>query len=96
MPVLQAEHGLTFLEQQVVGTRNVRNPAGFDWFFGGLNFQIEHHLVPDCPGSRLRELNAITRPLCAGAELPYREESIGQALASVTRHVRRIARECAR
>jgi fatty acid desaturase len=93
MPAFETGHGLTYIEQQVVGTRNVRNPAIFDWFFGGLNFQIEHHLVPDCPGSRLRKLQAITRPSCALSELPYREESFGQALASITRHVHQIARE---
>ncbi len=96
MPALQAGHGLSFLEQQVIGTRNIRNPAALDWLFGGLNFQIEHHLVPDCPGQRLRELQAIARPLCVGVGLPYQEETVGRALASITRHVHRIARECGR
>ena len=91
MPVLQAGHGRSIAEQQVVGSRNVRCLPVFDWFFGGLNFQIEHHLVPDCPGARLRELRAITRPLCAEAALPYREEGLLQALRSVTRHVRDLA-----
>jgi fatty acid desaturase len=93
MPVIQAEHSLSFVEQQVVGSRNVLCRAGLDWFFGGLNYQIEHHLVPDCSGRRLRELRAIVRPLCVEAALPYREEGFRQALASVTRHVREIARE---
>jgi len=92
MPVVQAEHGLTFVEQQVVGSRNVRCPASLDWFFGGLNYQIEHHLVPDCPGPRLRELSEFVRPLCEEATLRYREEGFGEALVSVTRHVREIAR----
>jgi fatty acid desaturase len=92
MPVIQAEHGLTFVEQQVIGSRNVRCPASLDWFFGGLNYQIEHHLVPDCPGPRLRELSEFVRPLCEEAKLPYREEGFGEALVSVTRHVREIAR----
>jgi fatty acid desaturase len=92
MPVVPAEHDLSFVEQQVVGSRNVRCPARLDWFFGGLNYQIEHHLVPDCPGPRLRELSEFVRPLCEGATLRYREEGFGEALASVTRHVREIAR----
>jgi len=92
MPAIQAEHGLTFVEQQVVGSRNVRCPAILDWLFGGLNYQIEHYLVPDCPGPRLRELSEFVRPLLEGATLPCREEGFGEALASVTRHVREIAR----
>ena len=92
MPVIQAGHGLSFAEQQVIGSRNVRCAPGFDWFFGGLNFQIEHHLAPDCPSPHLRELRAIAQPLCLDAGLPYREEGFRQALASVTRHVRDIGR----
>ena len=96
MPVVQAEHGLSFVEQQVVGSRNVRCRASIDWFFGGMNFQIEHHLVPDCPGPRLRELRAIARPVCLEAGLPYQEEGFREALASITRHVRDIARQFGR
>jgi fatty acid desaturase len=92
MPVIQAEHGLSFFEQQVTGSRNVRCSPCVDWFFGGMNYQIEHHLVPGCPGPRLRELQTIARPLCHEAGLPYREEGLGEAIASITRHVRDIAR----
>ncbi len=96
MPVIQAGHGLSFVQQQVTGSRNVRCRAGFDWLFGGLNFQIEHHLAPDCPGPHLRELRAIAHPLCVNAGLPYREEGFRQALVSVTRHVRDIAQQFGR
>ncbi len=96
MPVIQAGHDLVFAEQQVIGSRNVCCRAGFDWLFGGLNFQIEHHLAPDCPGPHLRELRAIAHPLCVDAGLPYREEEFRQALASVTRHVRDIAQRFGR
>ena len=96
MPVIQAGHDLVFAEQQVIGSRNVRCRAGLDWLFGGLNFQIEHHLAPDCPGPNLRELRAIAHPLCVGAGLPYREEGFRQALLSVTRHVRDIAQRFGR
>ena len=90
-PIQQFEQ---WLEQAVkVGLEDptVRCRAGLDWFFGGLNFQIEHHLVPDCPAPHLRELRAIVHPLCINAGLPYREEGFRQALVSVTRHVRDIA-----
>ena len=46
--------------------------------------------------SALRQLAAITRPLCAENGLPYREEGFLQALVSVTRHVRDIARRFGR
>jgi len=92
MPAFSPKHGLSSLEQQVVGTRNVRHSRSLDLVFGGLDFQIEHHLMPGVPSTRLRRLQAIARPRCLAAGLPYREETPGQALASVTRHVSRIAR----
>ena len=73
-----------------VGTRNVRHSRSVDPFFGGLDFQIEHHLMPGVPSTHLRQLQAIVRPRCLAAGLPYREETPRQALASVTRHVSRI------
>jgi fatty acid desaturase len=93
MPALQADHGRSVLEQQVVGSRNVRNPAALDWFFGGLNFQIEHHLLPGCPSMRLRRAQPLTRAACHAHALPYHEERFGEALASVTRHVFVVARD---
>jgi fatty acid desaturase len=92
-PEDDAKDGVSFLERQVAGTRNLRIHPALDFLFGGLNFQIEHHLVPECPGPRLRALQSLARPRCCAIGLPYQEEGPIQALASVTRHLGRIARE---
>lgn len=92
MPALRAGHGRSPLEQQVLGTRNIRHPAWLDGLFGGLDFQIEHHLLPGCPSGRLRRVQPLARETCARAGLPYHEEALTGALASVTRHVSAVAR----
>jgi len=92
MPALHPDHGLSVVEQQVGCTRNVRIPPALDFVFGGLNFQIEHHLLPGCPSMRLRQVRAIVRPLCHAHSIPYREESFGQAVRSVSCHISRVAR----
>jgi len=33
---------------------NVATPRGFDWFHGGLQYQIEHHMFPRLPRHSLR------------------------------------------
>ncbi len=38
------------LQRQVLTSRNVRGAILTDWFLGGLNYQIEHHLFPSMPG----------------------------------------------
>ena len=37
---------LSYLEQQITTSRNITNPRWLDFYFGGLNSQIEHHLFP--------------------------------------------------
>jgi fatty acid desaturase len=37
------------LRRQVLTSRNIRGGALTDWFLGGLNYQIEHHLFPSMP-----------------------------------------------
>ncbi|MEK8169134.1 fatty acid desaturase [Streptomyces sp. M19] len=48
------------LQRQVLTSRNVRGGALTDWFLGGLNYQIEHHLFPSMP-----------RPTCAAPSRWY-------------------------
>ena len=93
MPAIGAGHSLTRLEQQVVGSRNVRHARWLDFVYGGLDFQIEHHLLPAVSNARLRAFQGIARRHCGAAGLPYHEETPVRALASVTRHVQRIARD---
>jgi fatty acid desaturase len=91
MPAAAA--GASHFEHQVVTSRNVRNPVWLDWFFGGLNYQIEHHILPACPRSRLRRVRAVVRPAVLEAGLTHHETNWGQAVAEVTRHLFRVSRE---
>lgn len=42
-----------------------------DWFHGGLQFQVEHHLFPRIPRSRLRSLAPLVQTFCKENDLPY-------------------------
>ena len=84
--------GATHLEHQLATSRNIDNSSWMDWYFGGLNFQIEHHLFPGCPRRRLRRARTRVRPTLIGEKLHYHETSWSVAVADVTRHVHRIGR----
>jgi fatty acid desaturase len=88
--------GMGFLEQQLATSRNIAGPAIldhlFDHLFIGLNSQIEHHLVPFVPTTRLRAGRAIVRAFCRDHGLPYLEQSYRRALVDVYRHFARVAR----
>lgn len=60
---------------QVNGTMNWSCPAWLDWFHGGLQFQIEHHLFPALPRHNLRKASLLVQPLCQEFNLHYHSPS---------------------
>lgn len=50
----ESMHQDVFIRQQFMSTLNISCPASLDWFHGGLQFQIEHHLIPRLPRHHLR------------------------------------------
>ena len=56
---------------QVRGTMNWSCPECFDWFHGGLQFQIEHHLFPRMPRHNLRKASKLVKPACERVGLIY-------------------------
>ena len=84
---LELGEKLSYLEQQVTTSRNISNPPLLDFYFGGLNSQIEHHLFPRVPHHRYRAMRPIVRAFCRERGLAYEEASFYRALASVGNHL---------
>ncbi len=53
MPLWTRGVEISFLERQVLSSRNIAPHPFADYFFGGLNYQIEHHLFPNMPRPHL-------------------------------------------
>ena len=49
MLVLDKNSRLDFLQRQVLTSRNVKSNPFTDFWYGGLNYQIEHHLFLNMP-----------------------------------------------
>ena len=47
MPIVPPTAKIDFFRRQVLMSRNVRGGLLVDFFMGGLNYQIEHHLFPE-------------------------------------------------
>jgi fatty acid desaturase len=78
---------LSYLEQQITTSRNIDNPRPLDFYYGGLNSQIEHHLFPRVPHNRYRAMRPFVRAFCQKHGLAYQEASLYRALASVGNHL---------
>ena len=66
-----------FFFRQIVGSVNY--PTGsnsIDFFHGGLNYQIEHHIWPKMPLRQYQKAQPRVRELCEQKGIPYIQESV--------------------
>ena len=78
---------LSYLEQQVTTSRNISNPPLLDFYYGGLNSQIEHHLFPRVAAPPLPRDAADRARFLPGARARLRGGELHRALASVGNHL---------
>eukprot|EP01024_Parvocaulis_polyphysoides_P063984 TRINITY_DN7420_c0_g4_i2.p1 TRINITY_DN7420_c0_g4~~TRINITY_DN7420_c0_g4_i2.p1 ORF type:complete len:523 (-),score=68.23 TRINITY_DN7420_c0_g4_i2:1004-2470(-) len=72
-----------FASAQILTTRNIQSSVFVDWFTGGLNFQIEHHLFPTMPRHNLPVVQKQVKELCERNGLEYENLSFGKGFESV-------------
>jgi len=61
----------TWFQSQTSGTVDIECSPWLDWFHGGLQHQIEHHLFPRLPRHNLRKIAPFVQALCAKHCLHY-------------------------
>lgn len=83
---------LDWLHRQVLTSRNIRSSRLVDLLFGGLNYQIEHHLFPSMPRVNLRRARPIVRRYCAAHAIPYAEVSLRESYREVARFLGDVSR----
>jgi fatty acid desaturase len=91
MPLVEKVESFSFFEHQYVTSRTITNAPAWDWLFGGLNFQIEHHLFPQVPSIRLPAVQAIVRKHFGLHRIPYHGVPWWSAVRSIAAHLRRVA-----
>jgi fatty acid desaturase len=70
-----------FYLRQILGSVNYPTGSNFnDFFYGWLNYQIEHHLWPDLPLSQYQKLQPQVKELCRKHGIPYCQESVFKRL----------------
>ncbi|MCK5479367.1 MAG: fatty acid desaturase, partial [Methylococcales bacterium] len=70
-----------FYLRQILGSVNY--PTGSDmndFFYGWLNYQIEHHLWPDIPLSQYQYVQPKVKEVCEKHGIPYLQESVFKRL----------------
>ncbi|HEX9056464.1 MAG TPA: acyl-CoA desaturase [Ktedonobacterales bacterium] len=91
--MLITEHGsqLDFLRRQVLTARNVRANLLIDNWYGGLNYQIEHHLFPAMPRASLARAQIIIRAYCEEHAIGYHETGMLQSYGEILAHLHEVS-----
>jgi NADPH-dependent stearoyl-CoA 9-desaturase len=77
--------------RQLLGSANIDGGPLFDVMTGNLSHQIEHHLFPDLPSNRYREIAPRIRDMCKRYHLPYTTGPLSRQYASMWRRVLRMS-----
>jgi stearoyl-CoA 9-desaturase NADPH oxidoreductase len=73
-----------FYLRQALTSRNYRV---WDWYerlmMGSVNTHLEHHLFPDLPFNRLKEISGEVEAICKKYAVPYRKSTVFEAFTDV-------------
>jgi fatty acid desaturase len=82
---------MSFLEQQVITSRDITGGPLTDLALVGLNYQIEHHLFPTCPRNKLKLLTPYVQDVCRRMNLEFTTVGIVETNRMILRELRAVA-----
>ncbi len=91
MPEIEKNSRFSFLEQQVITSRNISPHAVTDIVYLGLNYQIEHHLFPQCPRNKLKLITPYLKDMCKKMSLAYTEVGIIDSNRMILNELKQVA-----
>lgn len=87
MLMVREDEEMDFLRRQVLTARNVKAHPITDLWYGGLNYQIEHHLFPAMPRNNLKEAQVIVRAFCEEHSISYHETGVVQSMKEILQYL---------
>ncbi len=77
--------------RQLIGAANIEGSDAFHLMSGNLSYQVEHHLFPDMPSSRYKQIAPRVKEICERYGLPYNTGPFAKQWGSVQRTILRLA-----
>ena len=87
MLIVSKDEDMDFLRLQVLTARNVRAHPITDFWYGGLNYQVEHHLFPSMARNQLREAQVIIHQFCKDLDITYHETSMFHSYVEILEYL---------
>ncbi|RDA95834.1 hypothetical protein CP533_5085 [Ophiocordyceps camponoti-saundersi (nom. inval.)] len=85
----------SFAQRQLRTTMDISCPPWLDFFHGGLQFQVVHHLFPRMPRHNLRRAQALVRDFCRSTGIPYSIFSFADGNRKVLGRLREVSDQLA-
>ena len=98
MATYEAEKRPDFWNLQVTTTRNITGGHGMpqffvDWFCGGLQYQVEHHLFPMMPRHNLAKCHKLVDSFCKKWGVSYHEADMIDGNMEVLKHLSTVSND---
>lgn len=93
MAVYPADQRPDFWKLQVSTTRNVTSTWFVDWFCGGLQYQVDHHLFPTLPRHNLKKVHVLVESFCKEYGVTYHEADMLVGTYEVLSHLSKVSKE---
>ena len=77
--------------RQLLGAVNIEGSDTFHLMSGNLSYQVEHHLYPDMPSSRYKQIAPKVKAVCEKYGLPYNTGPFAKQWLMVQRTIVRLA-----
>ncbi|WP_019930979.1 acyl-CoA desaturase [Nocardia sp. BMG111209] len=77
--------------RQMLGSANISGGWLMHFMTGNLSHQIEHHIFPDLPSNRYRDIAVRVRALCEKYDLPYTTGSLPVQYAKAWRTIMKLS-----
>lgn len=90
MPILDKNTRDSFLRRQILTARNILPSPFIDFWYGGLNYQIEHHLFPDMPRNNLGKARPVVKAFCQERGIPYSETGVFESWREILQYMHEI------
>lgn len=93
MAVYPADERPDFWTLQISTTRNITGNFLSDWFCGGLQYQVDHHLFPQLPRHNLPKVHKMVEAFCKSHSKPYHEANMWNGTIEVLTHLSEVSTE---
>lgn len=93
MPILKGNENFSYLERQVLTSRDIKGNSILNFITGRLNYQIEHHIFPTISRKHMQKTKMIIKDFCQEKGIPYKDDSLLTAWREVFHYISNVSKQ---